>query len=71
MKRFNFAWGLVAFMAVMAVLIFVNRFHRFFEPRSWVGYTIYVLFLLAGLLVIVGAVLTILSYYKNKNRAPN
>lgn len=68
MKRLSFAWLMVIFMAVMAVVIFVNRIHRFFDPRSWIGYTVYALFLLASLLVVAGIVLTILNYYKAKNR---
>jgi len=69
MKRLSFAWLLVIFMAILASVIFVNRIHRLFDPRSWIGYSLYALFVIAGVLVVIGLILTILNYYKSKNRS--
>jgi ABC-type siderophore export system fused ATPase/permease subunit len=66
LKRINFAWVNIICMVILGVVIFINRVHRFYVPRSGVGYLLYALFVIAALLSIAGIIMTILNYYRAK-----
>jgi hypothetical protein len=60
---------LVALMVVITAVILINRSARFFEPRTAIGYLIYVVFAVIFFTVIIAVIRRITDSLKTKNQA--